>query len=216
MKKNTINNIFDTYNTMDCDGEFFLSTKDMSKFSHIIKVKFSQYKSLSSPEKSDFYDGIESTSNILGHNNSGIAKSVSRIVFDSPNNLPHEEYLQGRPEILRANGATVAEWCRIASEEGVSPKQTLKHFLLSYLVFKACAIDTVFFITDQKKTRICRRLIGTKIISPDLGNKFGGQKTFAAFEWKISETPTQMLFKTIGISKSQAAILENLISKTPQ
>jgi hypothetical protein len=128
----------------------------------------------------------------------GTVTSTARLVFDNTVvGLPSDEHNAKVLNELRVSGKKLAELSKLVSSQATK-SGVVKHYLRkTYELSTACGISSVIITCLARNASFYSKTTGSKTLVPDIGYRFGIDKSFSLLEWDIknSKQPLQKWLK---------------------
>lgn len=131
---------------------------------------------------------------LFSKNDTGKIISTGRLVFDGKSGLPADKILKPEIDRLRQKGLKIAESSKLAISKDASG--ILPFYFFTY--YEICIqrnIDSVIFITWNKRIPSYKKYVAAKVLVEDIGYSYGTKHTFSLLECPIKKAaPTIMKY----------------------
>ena len=138
-------------------------------------------------------DSFDDTACVLyGTDQEGNITSTARVVFDTAFGLPSDKHHKDILDDLRGSGKKLAELSKLVISK--QARGMLRQYMKSsYEIAVVCNVSSLIITCLSKSTGAYQRMVGAKILVPDIGYRFGTDRPFSLLEWDIkrSKEPLQ-------------------------
>jgi len=180
------------------ESAYSLNTEDISDKLKVVKSKHelnevrefrkTEYSKLLPDIKGFFSDPHDDYSvTLFSRDASGNISSTGRLAFDGPLGLPEENLVADLIIKHRKANLKLAEYGRLIIRE-TGAKLVKEYYKSIYLIAINNGIDSVIVVSKKKDIYFYEKLIGTKVLSTDVNETFGGTEPYACLEWRLEET----------------------------
>lgn len=116
----------------------------------------------------------------------GIIKSTASFIVDSHLGLPEDKLFPPQVDSYRRSKKRLMEIGRFV----IRDQQNLvrSYYKAAYEVAVRRGIDIILMVIRQKDIRFHQKLIGTEVLSEDIGENFGSSHSFSCLSWDIATT----------------------------
>ena len=119
-------------------------------------------------------------------NTDGQVNSTARLSVDGKIPLPEESFLSE----YREQNKRLCEWGRFAIDHG--DRNLLKtYYRTVYLLASRMQCDAVVMAMKPKDIGLHKRLIGVRVVEPDMKITYGGEHSLACVLWDIKNTKSR-------------------------
>lgn len=117
----------------------------------------------------------------------GQVNSTARLVIDGPLGLPEDRFFPPEVAEYRREGKRLEELGRFIIRDG--NRSLLKtYYQTFYLVSEALKVDVVLMAMKPKDVALHQRVMGARLLSPNIGVSYGGPYSLACVAWEIAQT----------------------------
>lgn len=149
------------------------------------------------PEMKDFHDDLHDAFSLIlfTENKQGDVISTARVVFDSPAELPADEYANTLINERRNKGQKLVEISRFAIADEAKDQGLLPIYYQAF--YSICVdnnIDSMIIIINSKSVKFHQKRIGAELLIDDIGHNYGcDDLQFSCMDWVVSKTKPQFL-----------------------
>ena len=131
---------------------------------------------------------------LFTENTKGKITSTARIIFDSKEGFPADNYVKNTLDQYRNMGKSLVEVGRFAiSDEARSAGLLPIYYRAFYELAIENNIESIIIVINNKSVKFHSKRIGASILLDHIDNIAGSHFQFACMEWKIKDTKKQFL-----------------------
>ncbi|MBU0499552.1 MAG: hypothetical protein KJ558_06895 [Gammaproteobacteria bacterium] len=159
----------------------------LEELNEVRALRAAEYKAIY-PSIDVYADDYDDTAIVFYTRDSqGQVNSTARLAIDGPLGLPEDSYFPPEVAEFRRQGKRLEELGRFVIRNG-SPSLLKAYYSAFYRTAVTLKADFVLMAMKPKDVTLHQRLMGARLLSPDIGASYGGPYSLACVAWEIAQT----------------------------